>query len=93
MQHENGSVRRLEAFLGDLEMPCQNRCFIDPSVGKESIRRLGVRPILASQLATTLTVTVAGVTPLAGPTVSQTPPSDVLLESVQFSVPLPAFRS
>jgi hypothetical protein len=49
MQDENGSVRRLELFSGGLEMPCQDRRFIDPAVRKESIRRLGVRPILASQ--------------------------------------------
>lgn len=49
VQHENGSVRRLEALQGGPEVPRPNRRFVDPPVGKESIRRLGIRPVLASQ--------------------------------------------
>src|SRR5258708_842252 len=49
MQDQNGSIRRLKAFPSGLQMPSQDRRFIDPAVRKESIRRFRVRPILASQ--------------------------------------------
>jgi hypothetical protein len=49
MQDENGSVRRREAFTSVLKMPGQNGGLMDPPIGEESIRRLGVRPVLASQ--------------------------------------------
>lgn len=47
MQDENRSICRREAFPGGLKMPGQNCRLIDSPVGKEPIRHLGVRPILA----------------------------------------------
>jgi len=49
MQDENGAVRGGKALTSGLKMPIQNRHLTNPPVGKESIRRLGVRPVLASQ--------------------------------------------
>jgi hypothetical protein len=49
MQDKDGTVRRCETFARGLKVPVQNRCFIDPPVGKESVRRLSIGPILTSQ--------------------------------------------
>jgi hypothetical protein len=49
MQNQNGPIRRLKAFAGCLQMPGQDRGFIDPTVRKETIGSFGIAPIPASQ--------------------------------------------
>src|SRR5579875_2150080 len=51
-----------------------------------------VAPPFGRLAAVTFTATVVDAAPLFGVTVSQFPPSDVLGTTVQFSVPVPAFR-
>ena len=52
-----------------------------------------INPRFGRALATTPTVIVEGAVPVEADTVSQFPPSEVLVESVQFNAPVPAFRS
>ena len=51
-----------------------------------------ISPVPGSACAITPTVTFAGAVPFGADTLSQLPPSDVLVETVQFKVPDPPLR-